>query len=289
MDELGGWSREGLARIVADAVGTEGSPGFYAVTGSRIYGFAGVDSDVDVRGFHVADGVRYLLLEPPAERIAATVSPGEGGPAEADPDGEGRRIEADPVGEEDRAEIDLVSYELRTFGTLLAESNVNALEAVLDGIVVTDAPEVRVEWLRDAIREELPLDAPARYAGMARHNYERCRRDDATAKTYLYALRGALAAHYVAERSDVVADVRTLADAVLGDADLADELVDAKRAGGELDPALASSAERAIEALLDAADFEGPDAAERRAYRERLDEWMLEARGIDRKRSLGGR
>jgi predicted nucleotidyltransferase len=269
---IGGWTRDELAAAAASAVGDEGSSDFYAVAGSRIYGFASEGSDVDLRGFHVADGVRYLLLDPPVQRIA--IEPGTD--AEAIPRGE-------------RADLDLVSYELRTFGTLLAEANFNVLELVFDGLVVRDEHAAEMDALRALVRDALPLDVPNRYMGMARHNYERCRRGSADVKHYLYALRGALAAHYVDERADIEADVVALSEAVLGDTELVDELVAAKRRPAErsLDDDLAGRALRLVDGLLDAELVEA--SVETAEYRRGIDEWMLRVRGLERERNSAGR
>lgn len=265
-DELGGWTRDELARTANAAVADAGTAGFYAVAGSHIYGFPSDDSDVDLRGFHCADGVQYLLLDHPDEQVVA-----------------------DPVasGAENRADVDFVSYELRKFAKLLYEANFNVLEVVFDGLVASDDHPDALDALRTLVRESLPLDVPKTYMGMAKHLTEHSLRESGestrpTAKTYLYALRGALATYYVEEERDIEANVRVLSDAVLGDTAVVDSLVDAKRTseGRPLDATVAAEAERLLERLVDADRLDV--SVDKSEYRMALDAWMLDVRGVER-------
>ncbi|SDM02000.1 Predicted nucleotidyltransferase [Halogranum gelatinilyticum] len=267
MSELGGWSRDELARLASVVVGDEGEPGFYAVAGSHIYGFAADDSDVDLRGFHVADAARYLLLDQPAEQLSA------------DPERAATSTAA--------ADVDVVSYELRTFATHLARANFTTLELVFDGLVVADEQPADLDALRSLVEERLPLDVPSQYVGMARHQYERSVAastvsERPSAKEYLYGVRGLLAAHYVAEERTIESDVRVLSDAVLGDTGVVDTLVAAKRGERELDGDVASDAERLMGELLETAPVDEDDSRVDKAdYRAALDEWMLGVRGVE--------
>jgi predicted nucleotidyltransferase len=67
-----GYDAETIEGVIDKAVRSQHGcePAFYAVTGSRLYGFPGEEhSDVDVRGFHLADWRRYALLDRPDEQI----------------------------------------------------------------------------------------------------------------------------------------------------------------------------------------------------------------------------
>lgn len=267
MNTTGGWSRDELARLARVVVADEGEPGFYAVAGSHVYGFADDDSDVDLRGFHVADAARYLLLDQPAEQVSV------------DPE---RAATSTP-----QADVDVVSYELRTFATHLARANFTTLELVFDGLVVADEYPADLDALRSLVEEYLPLDVPSQYVGMARHQYERSLAastlsENPSAKEYLYGVRGLLAAHYVAEVRTIESDVRALSEAVLGDTDVVDALVAAKRGESDLDGDLAADAERLMGELLETAPAGDTDnQRDKAAYRAALDEWMLDVRGVD--------
>ena len=255
-----------VAEMVEKAVRRDDRrPAFHAVAGSHMYGFASeAGGDVDVRGFHVADGERYASLDEPDEQIVVN----QGDVTE---------------GFEEYAEIDLVSYELKKFGSLLYGANFNVLEVLFDGIEVVDDVPAEVDALRELVEAELPLDVPRSYVGMARTNYRNYLDPDApsyapTAKRYLYVLRGLLAARYVVDEERIRADVRDLSRHVLGTTGTVDELIAAKRsaAGATVDGDLAARADDLIADLLDAVD--PPDRVEKERYRERLDEWMLSVR-----------
>lgn len=267
MEDIGGWSRDELARLAAFTVAEEGHPGFYAVAGSHIYGFADDESDVDLRGFHVADATRYLLLDQPAEQVSP------------DPARTATTTSA--------ADVDIVSYELRTFASHLARANFTTLELVFDGLVVADEHSADLDTLRSLVEEHLPLDVPSQYVGMARHQYERSTAastaaERPSAKEYLYGVRGLLAAHYVAAQETVEADVRALSNAVVGRTDVVDALVEAKRSSRPLDGDAAADAERLMEELLETAPAGDDSDVDKSAYRTALDDWMLDVRGVGR-------
>ena len=260
------YDEERVSTVIDQAVEEgDADPAFYAISGSHLYGFPSEEGgDVDVRGFHVADGTRYALLDPPAEQYV---------------------VNQDGVtdGYEAYAEVDLVSYELRKFGTLLYEANYNVLEVVFEGPVALDDVPRAMDSLRSLVESHLPLDVPQSYLGMARTNYQRYigedpRRHEPTAKKYLYVIRGLLGATYVAESESIEADVRTLSEAVLGDAALVSELVDAKREheNATLDDDLRRRADRLVEDLFETTDL--PEPAGKEEYREKLNDWMRDIR-----------
>jgi len=249
-DVVGGHTRSELARIAREEIPGDANPGFAAVSGSHRYGWADESSDVDLRGFHVADGRRYALLDTPAEQVTATFgSPGR-----------------------DVADVDFVSYELRKFGMLVADRNFNALETLFDGGVVLEEKPRRLDDLRGLVADRLPMDVPARYAGMARSNRDAAA-PGGSVKRCLYAVRGLLAANYVAEHGEIEADVRVLSEAVIGDTGLVDDLIVAKQSESDarLDRGLAN---RANAVLDDLERSEWPARDEPGSFRRAVDEWM---------------
>lgn len=258
------YDEENVRSLLTNAVKERGyTPAFYAVTGSHMYGFADeTDSDVDVRGFHVADGCRYALLDAPPEQVVVN----QGSVTE---------------GFEEYADIDLVSYELRKFGTLLYQANFNVLETVFDGLVVwNDVPD-ELAALRSLVEAELPLDVPRAYVGMARQNYHSSLNPasdsyDPSAKMYLYVIRGLLAAEYVSDRRQITADVRELSKQVLGETTLVDALIDVKVNDEPVSEDLATRADERITSLLEAANPQ--TNVDKTDYRAQLDEWMLDVR-----------
>lgn len=289
-DSVGGWRPSELARIPAvavagpDAAAGDCDPGYYALVGSHAYGFATADSDVDVRGFHLADGRRYALLDRPRDRVQV---PAVGG----------READAAP------APVEFESLELRAFADALAGGDFALVEAVLAVPVVRDDVPAAIDSLRELLGDHLPLDLPCRYVGMARSLYaelDAAGEEDegveggegdgpaattADPKTALYALRAVYAAAYVDEHGTLIADVHDLARAVDGDPALVAELIDARRDGGwsarwtERGSSLSDRTMATLERHFDAADYAEPTASERAAFRTALDEWQCETRG----------
>lgn len=262
-----GFDEDRVRELVERAINRQteaADPLFYAVGGSHVYGFADPDSDVDVRGIHVGDGRRYMLLDGPTGRV---------------------RVNQDGLthGFEDYPEMDLVSFELRTFGKRLLDANFNVVEFLLEGAVVRDEDPAHIEELRETVREELPLDVPNSYWGLAKSTYERTLvegRDgyDPAAKNYLYALRGLLGAEYVTREGDLVADLPTVARATLDDdgVDLIEALIDRKRADEPVEEDLRARADDLLEHLFET--VETPRDVDKSAYREGIDGWMREIR-----------
>ena len=255
-----------VVRLIERAVRREDDrPTFYAITGSHIYGFPSeVGGDVDVRGFHLADMERYALLDPPEEQHIVN----QNGTTE---------------GFEEYAEIDLVSYELRKFGALVHRANFNVLEVLFDGIQVMNGVPLEIDSLKSLIEDELPLDVPRSYVGMAKTNYYKHLNPNKpshapTAKHHLYVLRGLLGALYVVDEETITADVRELSNHVLGSTDLVDELIDVKLSAEDatVDDDLADRSNELIVDLFNRVD--PPERVDKRAYRERIDDWMLKVR-----------
>ena len=245
----------------------EAKPVYYAITGSHIYGFPSEEGgDIDVRGFHVVDGSEYWKLDGPQEQYIVN----QDGTTE---------------GFEDYADIDLVSYELKKFTSLLYTANFNALEVVFDGIEVMNGAPLEIQSLRTLIREELPLDVPKTYHGMAKSNYWKFLNPESgkyrpSAKKYLYVIRGLLAAEYVRQREHIMADVQSLA-IWYGDDDLrdvVDELIETKHDAESATTSnkLASEADEWITRLFNESD--PPEDVDKTQYQERLNDWMAKVR-----------
>lgn len=246
----------------------QSKPAFYAVTGSHIYGFPSEEGgDVDVRGFHLADGERYMGLDTPQEQYIVNQ------------DGTTEGFEA-------YADIDLVSYELKKFGSLLYSANFNVLETVFCGDEVINGIPLEMESLRALIRDELPMDVPKTYFGMAKSNYWKFLNPEKgkyrpTAKKYLYVIRGLLASEYVRHEATIEADITDLSE-WYGDAAITQivfDLIDAKRDHEKTEiegTDLAEAADEWIPRLFN--EVEPPEQVDKDDYRSKLDDWMLKVR-----------
>jgi hypothetical protein len=254
-----------VAEQTADAV-----PAFYAVAGSHRYGFAGPDSDVDVRGFHVAPAERYASLDPPRDQV---------------------RVNQDGVtdGFASHPDVEVVSYELRAFASQVASGNPNLLELLFGGARVLDRCPDRVDDLAALVEANLPMGVPASYRGMARTNHAKFLDPDRasydpTAKTYLHVARALLAAAYVAEERTIEPCVRPLADAVVGDATVVDPLVAARRRdpGARLDAELRERADALVGELFERAPGEAVEAGDPGGFRAVVDDWQWTVRAAVR-------
>jgi len=263
------YSAEELRDVIEEAVahkGTENRPRFYAITGSHIYGFDSADSDIDVRGLHLAPAEQYAYLETPAEEVTVN-------------------MDGTTEGFEEYAEIDLRSYELKKFGSLLAKANYNIVELVFEAPTVMNGMPLELDALEQLIREHLPLNVPHAYLGMAKSNYykhldpEKAEGYTPKPKKFLYVYRGLLGAQYVIEYEDIEADVFELAEAVDGgDPALVEDLVSHKRTAEAefVSDDLEARAREAIQQQFNAlGSFPEPEKA---AYRAALDDWMRKVR-----------
>lgn len=257
--------REFIEAVVAQT-GTRYQPRFYAVTGSHIYGFDSPDSDIDVRGLHVAPAEEYASLRTPASEVTVNM------------DGVTEGFGA-------YADVDLRSYELKKFGSLLAKANYNVVELVFEAPTVMNGIPLEMDALEALIREYLPMNVPHAYLGMAKSNYykhlgpEKTEGYDPRPKKFLYVYRGLLGATYVLEHEDIEADIHTLATAVDGgDPQLVDDLIGHKREADE--PTVPEALEeRARTAILE--QFNALDALpkpDKSGYWEALDDWMHNVR-----------
>lgn len=263
------YSEEDIREFIEAAVaqkGTENRPRFYAVTGSHIYGFDTPESDIDVRGVHVAPPEEYAYLRSPAGEVTVN-------------------MEGITEGFEAYAEIDLRSYELKKFGSLLAKANYNVVELVFEAPTVMNGMPLEMDALQALIRDFLPMNVPHAYLGMAKSNYykhldpEKTEGYDPQPKKFLYVYRGLLGAQYVIYHEDIEADVRRLAEAVGGgDPALVADLIALKRdeAASTVTGDLESRARNAITSQFNALD-DLPDP-DKQGYHEALDDWMRKVR-----------
>ncbi len=263
------YNDEEIREFIESAVAqtdTRQQPRFYAVTGSHVYGFDSPDSDIDVRGVHLASAEEYAYLQTPVEEITINM------------DGTTEEFE-------EYAEIDLRSYELKKFGSLLAKANYNVIELVFEAPTVMNGIPLEMDALEALIREYLPMNVPHAYLGMAKSNYykyldpEKSKGYDPQPKKFLYVYRGLLGAKYVLLYEDIEADIRTLATEVDGgDPQLVDELISHKREAGD-SVVTSPLEERARAAIVE--QFNNLDALpkpNKSGYREALDDWMHNVR-----------
>jgi predicted nucleotidyltransferase len=262
------YSTDTIRTVIDKAVRTtdeNATPAFAAVTGSHIYGFASESGgDVDVRGFHLVDGDRYLQLDGPREQYIIN----QDGTTE---------------GFEDYAEIDLVSYELKKFTSLVYSCNFNVLEVIFCGDEIINGVPLELRRLKQIITDELPSGVPRTYTGMAKSNYYKFLNPNKdtyrpTAKKFLYVLRGLLAAQHVTDERTIVADVRDLAEWHGEHTDLVDELIGIKHEAetATVDDALAERADEAIATLF--GEVDPAENVEKADFETKLNEWMLKVR-----------
>jgi predicted nucleotidyltransferase len=205
-----------------------------AVTGSHAGGFASADSDLELKGIHVASTAAILSLTPPVDAV-------------------------DAITEFDGTEIDYTSHELGFALRLLVKGNGNILERILSPFQVlrSDARE----RLQGLTRASLSRRFHRYYRDVFVSYQEECR--DAplkTARAYLHAYRSALSGVHLLRTAECVMDVETLARE--HDVDAVFELLERKRAGDEQEPlddvARYEDDWPRLEALLDEAHAQSP-------------------------------
>jgi len=180
-------------------------PILVGLTGSHYYGFPSPDSDLDLKGIHVAPLESIISLDPPEETIDETaVFEGQ--------------------------EIDFTSHELALALRLLLKGNGNILERILTPYQAVET-NLRAKLVALAIRS-----ISRRYF----HHYrgffgQKCRDYESaavkTVKDLLYVYRSALTGIHLLATGELVGDVTVLTPRygfphVLN-------LVEAKRSGGE--------------------------------------------------------
>lgn len=252
------------ARIQAELDGIQADRAvrvlFAVESGSRAWGFAGRDSDYDVRFVYVHRRDWYLTVQSKRDVIERPISD----------------------------VLDVSGWELRKALLLFRKSNPPLLEWLRSGIVYR-REEAFFRSLRDlSERYFAPKPCMYHYLHMARRNYrEYLRADRVRIKKYFYVLRPLLACRWI-ERADEMAplEFETLLEPGVPEPGLraiVRDLLEKKRAGQELDsgpriPELNAFIENEIahfdESLARTAPRELPPYAELdELFRKTLGEW----------------
>jgi uncharacterized protein len=223
------------------------------ITGAHYYGFPSPDSDVDLKGIHLAPTRAHLGLAPPPETHDVT-----------------ELFEG--------VEHDLTTHEAGKALALLLRGNGNMLERILTPLQVIESEDVGAlrELARGAVSKRFASHYRGYLAQMCREHAKRPR-----AKSLLYAYRVALTGAHLLSTGELCADVLETGP-LYGFADVA-ELVAYKREHGEkaaIDEHLDETHRArwpALEALLaDAlARSSLPDEPPNRAA---LNEWLIARR-----------
>ncbi|MDD9942391.1 MAG: nucleotidyltransferase domain-containing protein [Myxococcales bacterium] len=155
------------------------------ITGSHFYGFPSPDSDLDLKGIHVAPTVSVLGLDQPPETFD--------------------RLEVF-----DGLECDYTSHEARKALSLLLRGNGNMLERILSPIQLYETPELlELQALaRGAISKCFASHYRGFFKGMCR---EHGLAEEPRAKTLLYAYRVALTGIHLMRTGELVGDVAVTA------------------------------------------------------------------------------
>lgn len=225
------------------------------VTGSHYYGFPSPDSDVDLKGIHLAPTRSVLGLDAPRETH-------------------------DVLRVFEGVEHDLTTHEAGKALSLLARGNGNVLERILTPIQVIEGPDLEPlrELAKGAISKRFAPHYRGYFLGMCR---EHTQRETPRAKTLLYAYRVALTGVHLLRTGELRGDV--LANAAEHGFEDVEELVRYKREHGEkgaIDPALDAehrarwaALEGALEDALRASTL--PDEPPNRPA---MSEWLTERR-----------
>jgi predicted nucleotidyltransferase len=174
---------------------------FATVSGAHLYGFASVDSDVDIRAVHLLPVQEVVCLYPSPPTI-------------------------ERGGLRERVALDLVSHDLATFLRLLLKSNGNAAEQLLSPLVIQTTD----------VHAELVALAPGCLTRHFAHHYRgfaaaqwQLFEQTGELKPALYTLRVLLTGIHLMRTGEVVADIRLLwTEAGLS---YVPDLIEAKRAG----------------------------------------------------------
>jgi len=214
----------------------QGAPGALAVgvTGAHYYGFPSPDSDLDLKGVHVADTREIVSLSPPPDAI-------------------------DYLGVFEGIEIDYTSHELAVTVRLLLKGNGNILERILSPFQLL-ASETVTE-LQALARGAVSQKFFHHYRGFLGRTCQDWRTaQPKTVKGLLYAYRSALTGMHLLRTGECVGDVTRLAP--MYSFPRVPDLVARKGSGpehGELTTTTEFDADlERLEALLETARSESP-------------------------------
>jgi predicted nucleotidyltransferase len=157
---------------------------FWTVSGSHLYGFPSVDSDIDLRGCFLAPLRSLVGLRQPTETV-------------------------EPVGEFAGREVEAVSHEAGKYLRLLCKHNGYVLEQILSPLVASGAEFLAA--LRPLARKCVTRHCFNHYRGFLRQQRKLFDREEVKrAKTLLYAYRVALTGVHLLETGEVESHLPTL-------------------------------------------------------------------------------
>jgi hypothetical protein len=165
--------------------GAAPNPLVVGVTGAHYYGFPSPDSDLDLKGIHVAPTAAVVSLTPPTTAV-------------------------DFLGFFEGLEIDYTSNELAEAVRLLLRGNGNILERVLSPFQLLESPE-QAE-LRALVRDSASKRFYHHYRGFFGRMCADWRKgENTTVKGLLYAYRTALTGIHLLRTGECIGDVTQLA------------------------------------------------------------------------------
>jgi predicted nucleotidyltransferase len=264
MSSISGIPADDLNDYLTESIIAEGGGTglFYAVTGSHIYGFSDKNSDIDIRGIYLVEPDEYLKVSSPEEQISFM------------------RVYREQ-------EIDFKQYELLKFGRLLYKGNYNVIELVFNGIEIYNQIPNQLMQLREIILDELPLDLPTHYIGMAEEVYRKEVREaeEVEPESVLYVLRGVLASKYVIEENRIEANIIELGDYASIETRILEDLIEVKKDGGLVEGTLIEESLELINDLMRDVKSSNVDV-DKESYKRKIDDWMLNIRSSDEPESL---
>jgi len=171
----------GLSRWAAERVP---NALFWTISGSHLYGFSSVDSDIDLRGCFLAPLCELVGLKSPLETV-------------------------EPKGEIGGREVEAVSHEVGKYLRLLCKHNGYVLEQILSPLVVAGADFLA--WLRALAVRCVTKNCYYHYRGFMHTQRKLMDKEPALrAKTLLYAYRVAMTGVHLLQTGEVQAHLPTL-------------------------------------------------------------------------------
>lgn len=178
-------------------------PIFATISGAHLYGFASLDSDVDLRGAFMLSAQEMLGLHHPPETISI----------------------------EDKTTIDLdwVAHDIRKFARMMTNHNGHVLEQLFSPLVVLSTPAHKelIELGKGCITRPIVRH----YKGFARGRRKRLAEKNPTVKHLLYAYRVLFTGIHLMETGEVVTNIHLL-NGRFNFSEI-DELIARKRSGAE--------------------------------------------------------
>ena len=243
-----------LARRFVAAQPVPGDLLLCGITGSHHYGFPSPDSDIDIKGIHLAPLEHVIGLTP-------------------------ARATFDRLEFFEGVECDLTTHEAAKALTLLLAGNGNLLERLASPFQLVR--DHRSESLRSLLPAALSRRCHKHYSGYCRGMQAEHLRDGFRVKSMLYVFRVALTGRHVLKTGEVVADLNRLAE--IYDYPELHPLIASKTGGAEKAPMPEAESERYRERWTELVDElrkareasflpeEAPDA-------EACNRWLVETR-----------